>query len=88
MLPQLSNNSCIRSSPIRNCDLLIFNFCKTLIFFIYLFYLLFVMHNYSLFVSEYVRKINVSMLNLALKGQNLAWLVTEALYVVGRLLQH
>ena len=55
--------------------------------FIYI-YLLSVMHNYSLFFSEYLQKINVSMLNLALKGQNLAWLETEALYVVGRLLQH
>jgi hypothetical protein len=36
------------------------------------------MHNYSLLVSEYVRKINVLMLNLALKSQNLAWLETEA----------
>jgi len=28
------------------------------------------------------------MISLALKGQNLAWLETEALYVIGRLLQH
>jgi hypothetical protein len=36
------------------------------------------MHNYSLLVSEYVRKISVLMLNLAPKSPNLAWLETEA----------
>jgi len=34
---QLSNNSCTRSSPIRSCDVLIFNFYKILIFCIYLY---------------------------------------------------
>jgi hypothetical protein len=46
------------------------------------------MHNYSLLVSEYVRKIYVLIHSLALKGRNFASLETGELYVVGRLLQH